>query len=504
MKKNKFIKLLLLILLIIFSIIMYYIAFNLNYNKPNIIFCFVFNKEEKCVNDNNLVYNKDSNIYYLPIDKSLSNENIEILNKPKNNNIFINNKLANKNFNMKIDFEKQFELKIINSKNEITKNILFTPIPIIEVKTEFKINEIYHLTQISITDIIKKEAINSFTSDAQIRIRGGASTGFNKKSYRIEFLEKAKKGYKEKIVNMLDINKKDDWILDALYTDKSKIRNLFSYDIWNKIIAKDESSINLDGKFIEFYINGNYNGLYVVKEPITRNKLDVEKSSFEDTGIVIKGINYLPINSNYKNIKTEINGPFEIKYPNINLLYKKSWKTIMPKILKYYNSDLSFDNLKDDFHFNNVIDYIIFTEIVCALDNVSTKNLYFSMKNINSKVMITPWDLDLTFGLTWNENEALLSAKTKAYDKNIISKLNNVKDEKLIKMFKKRYKDIRKNILTEKWINNQLNTYQDLLYYPSLRDSDRWYNYDIKEEIEYIRSFLIRRLKFLDTYMEDL
>ena len=67
---------------------------------------------------------------------------------------------------------------------------------------------------------------DSLNSIGTMRERGRTSLSFLKKSYKVEL---------NNSYSLLGMGKDDDWILDALYTDSSKVRNKLSYDLWNLI-----------------------------------------------------------------------------------------------------------------------------------------------------------------------------------------------------------------------------------------------------------------------------
>ena len=68
---------------------------------------------------------------------------------------------------------------------------------------------------------------------------------------------------------------------DALYVDKSKIRNIFSYNLWNTINDNQSDNNDLNGDFVEVFIKNEYYGLYVLK-----NKVNKEIDDMTDKAVL--------------------------------------------------------------------------------------------------------------------------------------------------------------------------------------------------------------------------
>ena len=58
---------------------------------------------------------------------------------------------------------------------------------------------------------------------------------------------------------------------------------------------------------------------------------------------------------------------------------------------------------------DNYVNYKLLITLIMGVDNVS-KNYYISMKQANDKFLITPWDMDLSYGNNWDTNSFTLYA----------------------------------------------------------------------------------------------
>ncbi len=351
--------------------------------------------------------------------------------------------------------------------------------------------------QIMTTDFFGTVSRSGFFNSAiNLRVRGSSSTLFPKKSFKVEFPSKK---------SFFGMNMDDDWILDALYTDKSKIRNKLSYNLWNDINDNQSISNDLNGEYVEVFINNEYDGLFVLKQKVGRDILKISENGF-----LAKSINHVTddiiIDLSSKKVRL-MDDDYTCLYGNLELknYTDESLEKFSSAITKYY-TDFSFSSLSSDFDITNYLNYYIFVSLISGDDNVS-KNLYYSMSNVNSKIIITPWDLDLTWGLFWSSSSELHSkfSMESSYDIDWMNnKITKNIDEQTFSLMKKRYWELRRDVITMDTINGYLDSYKEMLITSGAaeRDSERWYNYDIEFEIEQIREWARRRIEFLDGYFK--
>ena len=126
------------------------------------------------------------------------------------------------------------------------------------------------------------------------------------------------------------------------------------------------------------------------------------------------------------------------------------------------------------------------------------------MLDKNSDVMIIPWDMDLTFGLYFDEYQPLLSVKNYSLVNQPVDNSNFIGDEAYLKALKERYFYLRKNGLNKEYIFNLIDMYVEDIYYASLRDSERWYEYDIIKETNEIKDWVSKRFDYLDKKFKGL
>src|SRR5690606_27285758 len=119
-----------------------------------------------------------------------------------------------------------------------------------------------------------------------------------------------------------------------LYADSSKIRNKLGSEVWNLINNIKNNNLKLNVMFIELYINNEYQGLYTIKDIVTRKKLNLKQTTKNDSSILVKGINYIPIDWEYGNFNfnSDNYNSLEMKYPNNLDYFSIYWPIFLNKL----------------------------------------------------------------------------------------------------------------------------------------------------------------------------
>lgn len=303
---------LLIFLLIIFTSISYYSTINSNYRKAKEVLKYDINIEELKkslkeeaeldielkINNNQTYYNAVEDAYFYCIDVKDANSykklNLKICSKEKYKYVIDNDKYdAEKGFF--IDFNKPVDLIIYNDEIYYQTQIKFRNIPIINITTNdhLFVREYQGMQlQVFSPNPKDKERMLLTKLDTQLKVRGGTSFSFPKKQYKTS-LTHTDEDKKNKF-SLLGMDADEDYILDALWNDYSKIRTKLSFELWNQMSSYNVNygQFDYDAEYVELYIDQEYNGLYLLKEFIDWKMLGVNKFTDENTGIVLKGNGY--------------------------------------------------------------------------------------------------------------------------------------------------------------------------------------------------------------------
>lgn len=453
------------------------------------------------INNVDAIYEKKTNMFYYTVPSNFENK-LYVLNLELEDGFKY--KIIDETLNIiRVDYNKTINIIIYNDKHYFETKIQLSNLPLINILSEDEITSNDTKTQFNYFNNINTE--KEVNANALMHIRGVSSKKFDKKSYKINFTNKSFSD--EKDINIQNFYYGDSLILDSVYRDSSKIRNVLSIELWNSI-SNNFNNVDVHSEFVELFINNEYIGLYVLTEPINRTKLNLNKTTSNDTSAIIKTVEWRTIKDIKESysVKDNIFLYYELKYPNDSDMYEKSWDVILNKLSKYYSNTNSYDVINNVFNINNYIDMIIFNAFTNNTDNKLIKNNYFYVKNLkDSQLFVQPWDMEYTFGMNFD------SEKDKMVDKNmedfnkIYTDFYHEGSPKINGLLIERYWELRKNILTKEYFDKLLDKYLNELNKGStLRDSNKWYEYDIKKEIEDIRNWIYNRIEFFDQYVESL
>jgi len=120
------------------------------------------------------------------------------------------------------------------------------------------------------------DSLNHYAGKVSIEIRGSSSRMFPKKSYSIE--TQTDTGSNDNFP-LLGMPSENDWVLHAPYSDKSLLRNVLSYEIYERMGHWSPRT-----RYVDLYLNNDYRGVYVLTEKIKRdkNRVDIAKITEED------------------------------------------------------------------------------------------------------------------------------------------------------------------------------------------------------------------------------
>lgn len=349
---------------------------------------------------------------------------------------------------------------------------------------------------------------------AQIRHRGASSAYYQKKSFAIKLLDNNEQKLDTSLLGMRSDNY---WILDAMAEDKARMRNRVAMDLWLEFSTKPyyvdlepKMCNGYNGKFVEVYVNGDYNGLYCLMERVDRKQLKLKKLK----GNTLNGVLYKSVNWEgrfFKAITPYDNDSatwmrYEYQYPDIedNLI---NWKPLYDAML--YVDTASAEEFAEGasmkYDIPVFMDYYLFTCLLSARDSRG-KNLFLSYYNVNqnSKLLITPWDLDHSFGRMYNSGEESATTAFAWNDQPYLRFKSEIPqyDSLLIQ----RYAYLRENAFSYTSLSQRFDAYFDLFEQTGAdaREMERWSGVDgitlnFAEEKAYIDTWLDQRLAYTDS-----
>ncbi len=144
-------------------------------------------------------------------------------------------------------------------------------------------------------------------ASTETRVRGNTTNGNVKKPFQIKFDQK---------LNVMGMGKAKTWLLLANYLDQTYIRNSVMYNL-----AKDMGMGACDFRNVDVYLNGEYQGVYLLCEKVNINQNRVNITELEDlnnelnptygatTTVTSGGLVDSTILSEYKYVNNMVNPP---------------------------------------------------------------------------------------------------------------------------------------------------------------------------------------------------
>lgn len=246
-----------------------------------------------------------------------------------------------------------------------------------------------------------------------VKHRGATSISYDKKSLSVALIDDAGK---ELNANLLSLRKgESSWILDALACDRSGLRNRVVMDMFNNY-SKLPYTTDYDGRystvgsFVEVWLNDTYQGYYCLSDKINRKLMGVEKEKKGEVGGVLYKCNAHGPWSFFQPYETMPTGSeeewnfWELSYPNNPST--EAWKPLL-SIFDTPWADIPdeeyLDAVNQHFYWDNLVDVYLLTMVIRAGD-FGFKDCYLACPNIKAdqRFIVVPWDMDTTFGSTWN------------------------------------------------------------------------------------------------------
>ena len=318
-----------------------------------------------------------------------------------------------------------------------------------------------------------------------IKLRGNSSLSFNQKKYTIELRDE---NGKEKDFSLLGLPANSDWVLLAPYNDVSMMRDPMAFQLW-----RDMGHWGPRTEMVELYVDDDYRGIYILSEAIKRGEQRVNVSKLKKTDIEgreLTGGYILRIDA-----YDEDDATFASKVPGIGeglITSQIVWSCIYPKKKNLQEEQLAYikafvDSVEltiQSEHFTDprwgyarfidvpsFVDYFIHTELSLNADGYKRSAYFYKEKDKEDgsigKLFAGPvWDYNLAYGncnfCNANNIEAWCfeggnTQPTPALWQRLLQ------DPSFRKAVKKRYKELRKGILSDEAIGKYIDAQAKLL-----------------------------------------
>lgn len=299
--------------------------------------------------------------------------------------------------------------------------LVFTGLPMITFTgTEYQAEDgtQMFLLRVYDTDHEKDWVTECYTQSA---LRGNTSLTYEKKSLRLYLKELKKDGTFEKCnKDLLGLRDDDDWILNALYADNTRIRDQLCIDLWNEVGAGNNpyhQNFGTQSAMVEVVIGNGYQGIYDLMVPIDRKQLGMDavsdqlaagetvveriyKKKYTAPWNAADFVGQLP-DAN----QADYRGGFYLKGDTI-LQNEEEWQPLYELAALLEADDETFAaNITKMADRQNLVDNWLFYQAIAGFDN-ENKNMYYVARNRGGSYYgyFIPWDMNLSFGAVYAEN----------------------------------------------------------------------------------------------------
>ncbi len=376
------------------------------------------------------------------------------------------------------------------------------------------------------------DPFNNYSGKVTIEVRGESSQGlFPKKSYRIETQDGVGNNLN---VALLGMPAENDWVLYAPYTDKTLMRDVLTYKM-----GRDMGRYAPRTRFAELFINGEYQGIYVLIEKIKvdKNRVDiaalnpVDISGEELTGGYLLRVDKIDPNDfpgwqaiSFPQLLGENQLTFQYYDPNggdlveVQRNYIRSYMVDFQSALSMEN----FGNLANGYRryldVPAAVDFMIVNEIGKNIDGYIFSTYLYKEKDkqgqFGKMVMGPLWDFNLAFGNVDYWNNAQVAPGWMWNDQYRMFWFRRlIQDTYFVSSMKCRWNELRSTFLTNDYFTEAIDSMATVLHEAQFRNYSRWpilgtyvwpnqyVGNTYEDEITFLKQWILDRLRWMDLYM---
>lgn len=237
-------------------------------------------------------------------------------------------------------------------------------------------------------------------------VRGNVTSSLAKKPYRLSLTDAS--GTKTRI-SWLGLRTDDDWILNPVYTDRTRVREKSAYELWDTASScarVPQPSSRME--YVEVFQDDACLGIYLLMEPVDGRQLGLTPG---DLLYKIDRWDYeYPYFEEYRTAEerqeTEIYT--DHGYPCVEIKYPRSWdRTASWDLMRRYH-EYSFRNGEEslfgqasaDPDLDSVVTLSLYCALTHAMDNNWKNSFLIAQKEETGRYTLrrTIWDLNYVFG----------------------------------------------------------------------------------------------------------
>jgi subtilisin-like proprotein convertase family protein len=378
------------------------------------------------------------------------------------------------------------------------------------------------------------DPFNEYNGKIGIEYRGNYSLSLPQKPYSIELIDNLGVAIDSSILGMPTEN---DWLLLANYNDKSFARNALPNETFASM-----GNYGVRSRHVDVVLNGEYQGIYLLSEKIKRDSNRVDISKLEPTeilgqdvtgGYIIK-VDYWDNSDSWQSNFSPIGFPgldihYVYYYPKPDEIVLEQ-QTYIQNFMDEFETALYAANFDDpNFGYRRYIsvptfiDYLIINELARNVDGYKKSRFLYKQKDhadgTYRKLKAGPvWDFDWALKDMWSGAEDGSGFMYPEVDQDVNAPgwyIRLLQDTLFANEVRCRYDDLRRNILSEAYMHNKIDSIAAVV-----NESQDWHyltwghmgaatgtgevqapSQTYAEEVQRLKDWLTRRVNWLDINM---
>ncbi|MCF8414610.1 MAG: CotH kinase family protein [Crocinitomicaceae bacterium] len=378
------------------------------------------------------------------------------------------------------------------------------------------------------------DPFNEYNGKIGIEYRGNYSLSLPQKPYSIELIDNLGVAIDSSIFGMPAEN---DWLLLANYNDKSFARNALPNETFESM-----GNYGVRSHHVDVVLNGEYQGIYLFSEKVKRdsNRVDISKLDTLEilgqdvTGGYIIKVDYWDNTDSWQSNFSPIGFPgldihYVYYYPKPDVIVLEQ-QTYIQNFMDEFETALYAANFDDpNFGYRRYIsvptfvDYLIINELARNVDGYKKSRFLYKDKDhadgTYRKLKAGPvWDFDWALKDMWSGAEDGSGFMYSEVDQDVNAPgwyIRLLQDTLFANEVRCRYDDLRRNILSEAYMHNKIDSIAAVV-----NESQDWHyltwghmgaatgtgevqapSQTYAEEVQRLKDWLTRRVNWLDINM---
>ncbi len=473
-----------------------------------------------------LPFDQTTNTYYLPLNMETKNWESGSITADHDTRLFFSSDFTKKEKQTLIAENEAVSFYALQGNQYVQANLVFSGMPALTISsTEFLASDGSALYEMRLLESDKKDnwVTSCYTTSS---LRGNTSLAYEKLSLRLKLCKQNEDGdFEKKNASLLGLREDDDWILNSLYADSTRIKDKLAIDLWNETGAMNNSynrSFGCDAEYTELFINDQYQGIYLLISPIDSKQLgmDAVSEQLENEQTVVERI----YKKKYSGIWNESDfvgalpdqnmpdyrGGFYLKGDTI-LGTEEEWEPLRKLAHCIASDDDQFEkDITSIVDKDNALDMWLYIQAIAGFDNYA-KNYYYVARNKGNAYYgyFVPWDMNLSFGDVYAENSFYSEKEADVVDDLIAwepaQRMIDLDVENSSNDIKTKWDQWRMGVFSDAAMLERISELEHAVKDSGAleRETTKWPDGNTDGDFSFMKEFALKRLQFVDEYVEQ-